>query len=70
MNLLLKWHRQDPVSDKEIKRNDAVYEVQGNRNPFIDHPELAEHIWGDKKTERWTPESRVQPSTNPSTALR
>ena len=55
VNLLLKWHRQDPVSDKEIKRNDAVYDVQGNRNPFIDHPELAEHIWGDKKTERWTP---------------
>lgn len=54
VNLLLKWHRQDPVSDKEIKRNDAVYEVQGNRNPFIDHPDLVEHIWGDKKTTGWS----------------
>lgn len=48
LNLLLKWHRQDPVSDKETARNDAVYGHQHNRNPFIDHPELVEFIWGDK----------------------
>lgn len=53
LNLLLKWHRQDPVSDKEINRNDAVYAQQKNRNPFIDHPELVEYIWGDKKGESW-----------------
>lgn len=53
VNLLLKWHRQDPVSDKEIDRNEAVYAKQKNRNPFIDHPELAEYIWGDKKTSTW-----------------
>ncbi len=53
VNLLLKWHRQDPVSDKETARNDAVYAFQKNRNPFIDHPELVEHIWGDRKTEGW-----------------
>lgn len=47
-NLLMKWHRQDPVSQKEIDRNQAVYTVQGNRNPFIDYPELAEYIWGTK----------------------
>lgn len=47
-NLLMKWHRQDPVSQKEIDRNQAVYAVQGNRNPFIDYPELAEYIWGTK----------------------
>lgn len=46
--LLLKWSHQDPVSDKEKKRNDAVYAVQGNRNPFIDNPELADYIWGNK----------------------
>lgn len=46
-NLFLKWHRQDPVSQKEIDRNQAVYGIQNNRNPFIDYPELAEYIWGD-----------------------
>lgn len=46
-DLLLKWHRQDPVSKKEIDRNNAVYEFQHNRNPFIDYPQLAEYIWGD-----------------------
>jgi len=46
--LLLKWHRQDPVSDKERTRNNLVESVQGNRNPFIDYPELVEYIWGDK----------------------
>ncbi|MDE5575392.1 MAG: endonuclease, partial [Bacteroidales bacterium] len=50
VDLLLKWHRQDPVSDKEIKRNDAVYAKQHNRNPFIDYPELVEKIWGDDNT--------------------
>ena len=45
--LLLKWHRQDPVSEKETRRNDSVFVLQGNRNPFIDYPELVEKIWGD-----------------------
>ncbi len=47
INLLLKWSREDPVSDKEVARNDAVYKVQNNRNPFIDNPLLAEYIWGN-----------------------
>jgi endonuclease I len=51
VNLLLEWHRNDPVSEKEINRNNAVYRLQSNRNPFIDEPELAEHIWGNKKSE-------------------
>ncbi len=51
--LFMKWHRQDPVSQKEIDRNEAVYKKQKNRNPFIDHPELAEHIWGNNKSEAW-----------------
>ena len=49
VNLLLKWHRQDPVSQKERDRNDVVYTIQNNRNPFIDQEELAEYIWGNKK---------------------
>ena len=51
INLFLKWHRQDPVSQKEIDRNNAVYQHQKNRNPFIDYPYLAEYIWGEKKNE-------------------
>ncbi len=49
IDLLLQWHRDDPVSDKETMRNDVVYTIQNNRNPFIDRPELAEYIWGNKK---------------------
>ncbi len=44
--MLMKWHENDPVSDKERKRNEAVYKIQKNRNPFVDHPELIEVIWG------------------------
>ena len=47
VELLLKWHKQDPVSEKEVNRNNAVYAVQGNRNPFIDYPQFAEYVWGD-----------------------
>ena len=49
IEVLLTWHRQDPVSEKETKRMDAVSDFQHNRNPYIDYPELAEYIWGNKK---------------------
>ena len=45
--LMLKWHRQDPVSQKEVDRNNGIQFTQGNRNPFIDYPYLAEYIWGE-----------------------
>lgn len=45
-NMLLQWAREDPVSQKEIDRNDIVEQYQGNRNPFVDFPNLAEYIWG------------------------
>lgn len=51
VNMLLQWARQDGVSQKEIDRNNAVEQSQGNRNPFIDFPELAEYIWGRRITE-------------------
>lgn len=51
MALLLKWHRQDPVSQKEIDRNAGVEAVQGNRNPFVDYPCLVEYLWGNKTGE-------------------
>jgi endonuclease I len=47
VEMLLQWHKQDPVSDKEIARNNAVYDIQGNRNPYIDYPQLADYVWGD-----------------------
>lgn len=47
--LLLKWSAADPVSQKERDRNDGIAATQGNRNPFIDLPDLAEYIWGSKK---------------------
>ena len=48
-DLLLDWHRKDPVSDKEKARAIEVNKIQGNRNPFIDYPDLVEYIWGDKQ---------------------
>lgn len=53
VNLLLEWSHNDPVSEKEIVRNNAVYLLQGNRNPFIDYPVLAELIWGKFKGSLW-----------------
>jgi len=44
--LLLQWAALDPVSQKEIARNNAVFQIQHNRNPFIDFPELADMIFG------------------------
>ncbi len=46
IDMLLDWSRRDPVSDKERMRNDAVEKSQGNRNPYVDFPELAEYVWG------------------------
>lgn len=47
MNMLLRWAKEDPVSQKEIDRNNAVYALQGNRNPFVDYPGLEDYVWGD-----------------------
>ena len=45
IDLLLKWAHNDPVSEKEIARNNAIYALQGNRNPFIDYENLETYIW-------------------------
>lgn len=42
---LMKWHYQEPPTAEEIRRNEAVFKIQGNRNPFIDHPEFATKIY-------------------------
>nr|WP_199001795.1 endonuclease [Flavobacterium sp. ASV13] len=60
LNMLLAWHAQDPVSAREIARNNAVYARQGNRNPYIDHPEYVNQIWGG------TPSGDTQAPTAPT----
>jgi endonuclease I len=46
LSTLLEWHKQDPVDNWERRRNDIIFKkYQGNRNPFIDHPEFVEKIW-------------------------
>jgi len=46
LQMLLNWCSQDSISQKEVDRNNTVYQVQNNRNPFIDHPEFVYEIWG------------------------
>ena len=58
---LLEWHRNDPVSTLEANRNEAVYGIQHNRNPFIDHPELAEFLWGNNTGNAWTGSASTDP---------
>jgi endonuclease I len=45
LSTLLHWHMEDPVDTFEIRRNNRIYEYQGNRNPFIDHPEYVSKIF-------------------------
>jgi endonuclease I len=60
LNVLLAWHAQDPVSAREIARNNAIYARQNNRNPYIDHPEYVNQIWGG------TPSGDTQAPTTPT----
>ena len=46
LEILLKWHLEDPVDEWELERNETIYQYQGNRNPFIGHPEYVKLIWG------------------------
>lgn len=59
--LMLKWHRQDPVSDKEITRNAKVADLQGNENPFVVEPNLVEYIWGTMKGKPYDCDGEVLP---------
>ncbi|AWG21845.1 endonuclease I [Flavobacterium faecale] len=45
LNMLLAWNALDPVSPREIARNNAIYAIQNNRNPYIDHPEYVQKVW-------------------------
>lgn len=67
INVLLTWHNNDPVSQRERDRNDAIYARQNNRNPFIDHPEYAMSIWGSLlKTETFNSLNATAIHPNPS----
>ena len=46
LSLFVKWHQEDPVDAFESNRNDVIYGLQGNRNPYVDHQELVCRIWG------------------------
>lgn len=59
LEMLLRWSKEDPVSEKETKRNDAVYAIQGNRNPYIDFPGLEQYVWGTKTSTPFDPQNYV-----------
>ena len=48
VEMLLRWSADDPVSEKELNRNEAVWIIQQNRNPYIDYPGLEQYVWGSK----------------------
>lgn len=64
--MLLEWAAKDPVDQKEIDRNEAIYKVQHNRNPYIDLPELAEYVWGTKTDQAFHLDGSVTPDPNPT----
>lgn len=61
MTMLLRWNKEDPVSQKEINRNNAIYDIQHNRNPFIDNPEYADMIWDPN----WSSTYQIAVAANP-----
>lgn len=70
ITMLLRWAQEDPVSQKEIDRNNAVYKIQGNRNPFVDYPGLEQYVWGSKTSTAFDPDNydngNVEPNPNPN----
>ncbi len=53
LTYLRKWNQNDPVDPFEVRRNNVIYQYQNNRNPFVDHPELVEYVFGDKQDKVW-----------------
>ncbi|TDE06880.1 endonuclease [Flavobacterium sandaracinum] len=70
LNLLITWHNQDPVSSREIARNNAIYTAQNNRNPYIDHPEYVQAIWNPTAdTQAPTTPTNLVSSTKTTTSI-
>lgn len=53
LSSLIQWHNDDPIDDFEINRNEIIFGFQENRNPFIDHPNLVNYLWGDNYGVVW-----------------
>ena len=70
IQLLLEWNRLDPVDEIELYRNEAVYKIQGNRNPFIDNSSYAEAIWGGGTVVDPNPGPGIDPNPGPSDTLK
>lgn len=58
--LMLQWAKADPVDEVEQARNEAIYQIQGNRNPFVDYPQLCDYVWGDSMEYRFYLEPQSQ----------
>jgi len=65
-DMLQAWHQADPVSEKELDRNEAVYDIQENRNPFIDHPEYVSLIYGPTGVQQPSPAELRAPVCTPN----
>ncbi len=65
LDMLLRWAEEDPVSQKEIDRNNAVYGIQHNRNPFVDYPGLEQYVWGTMKDMPFSYDNYVEPEGTP-----
>lgn len=64
--MFIRWAKNDPVSQKEVNRNEAVYGIQHNRNPFIDYPGLEQYVWGTEKATAFSYNHYQSPQGYPS----
>lgn len=60
--MLLRWAQRDVVGPKEQARNEAVYTLQANRNPFVDFPGLEQYIWGNLRETPFDPDAYLPPA--------
>ena len=77
--LMLEWAKNDPVDQIEISRADEIEWIQGNRNPYVDFPELAEYVWGEKSgqdfdiqqiKDKKNPDVVIEPDPDPSETVK
>jgi endonuclease I len=63
IRMLLRWADNDPVSEKELNRNEGIWSIQKNRNPFVDYPGLEQYIWGTYTNMTFSYDNYVKPET-------